>query len=119
MSYINYRNVTPFDFMGLQIRELTPDDLVSASIAEIEIASGIRHETARSIKSDKLYICIEGEIVFHVENKRVKLEPRDLLLIRRGEWFNYQNNSNDISRVILIHIPPFDLESEEFFNREK
>ena len=119
MSHISYRNVTPFNFMGLQIRELTPDGLVSASVAEVEITPGARHEAARSIRSDKLYVCIEGSISFHIEERDMKLEPRDLLLIPRGEWFNYHNENDTVSRVILIHIPPFDPESEEFRDPEK
>ncbi len=119
MSHISYRNVIPFDFMGLQIRELTPDGLVSASVAEVEIAPGARHETARSMRSDKVYVCIEGGISFRVEEKDVKLEPGDVLLIRRGEWFSYHNEKDTVSRVMLIHIPPFDPESEEFRNSEK
>ncbi len=119
MSHILYSNVTPFDFMGLQIRELTPDGLVSASVAEVEIAPGVQHETARSIRSDKLYVCIEGGISFRVEERDIKLEPRDLLLIRRGEWFSYHNDNDTVSRVIVIHIPPFDSECEEFRNSEK
>ena len=89
MTHISYRNVTPFNFMGLQIRELTPDGLVSASVAEVEIAPGAKHETARSTRSDKLYVCIEGGISFRIEERDIKLELRDLLLIRRGEWFSY------------------------------
>jgi len=119
MSHVSYRNITPFDFMGLQIRELTPDGLVSASVAEVEIAPGAKHETARSTRSDKLYICIEGDISFRIEKRDIKLEPRDLLLIRRGEWFEYHNASDTVARVILIHIPPFNPESEEFRNSEK
>ena len=114
MSLVAYRNVKPFDFRGLQIRELTPNGLLSASVAEVEIAPGAKHDTARSTKSDKLYICVEGDISFRIENKDVNLEPRDLLLIHKGEWFNYHNKGNAVARVILIHIPPFDIESEEF-----
>ncbi|MBI2288142.1 MAG: cupin domain-containing protein [Chloroflexi bacterium] len=119
MSHVSYRRITPFDFMGLQIRELTPDGLVSASVAEVEIAPGGKHEMARSTRSDKLYVCIEGEILFRIEKRDIKLSPRDVLLIRRGEWFSYHNESDTVSRVILIHIPPFDLESEEFRNSAK
>ena len=51
---------------------------------------------------------------FRVEGEPVRLEPRDLLLIRKGEWFDYQNNSEQTARLILVHIPPFDLQCEEF-----
>jgi mannose-6-phosphate isomerase-like protein (cupin superfamily) len=109
-----YKDVLPFDFAGLQIRELTPQELLSASVAEIEVVPGVKHERARSRRSDKLYICIEGEVSFRVENESVSLTPRDLLLIRKGEWFDYRNACGQIARLLLIHVPPFDLRSEEF-----
>ena len=114
MRHVSYRNLTPFNFNGLKIKELTPDDLTSASVAEVEINPGVKHETARSLKSDKIYICIEGEIKFRVESEYISMEPGDLLFIRRGEWFSYQNDKGNVARAILIHVPPFDLESEQF-----
>ncbi len=117
MRHVVYENVKPFDFKGLQIRELTPDGLATASIAEIEIAPGTRHETARSTKSDKIYIGIEGDISFQVENRDVKLKPGEILLIQSGEWFNYHNASGEIAKVFLMHIPPFELESEQFHSQ--
>ena len=49
-----------------------------------------------------------------MENEPVSLEPRDLLLIRRDEWFDYRNDGEQTARLILIDIPPFDLQCEEF-----
>jgi mannose-6-phosphate isomerase-like protein (cupin superfamily) len=110
--------VAPFDFKELQIRELTPADLHSASVAEVEVHPGSRHETARSTKCDKIYICIEGTMSFHVKDEYVKLECRDVLFVRKNEWFNYHNDSGNMARLIIVHIPPFDLESEEFQEKE-
>ena len=59
MTHVRYNAVVSFDFQGLQIRELTPAQLQSASVAEIEVAPGAKHETARSMHSDKLYLCTE------------------------------------------------------------
>ena len=112
--HVAYKSVVPFDFKGLQIRELTPEDLPSASFAEIEVAPGIKHDRARSTKCDKMYLCLEGRPLFRVESGEVRLGPRDLLLIRKNEWFEYHNDDDKIVRLLLIHIPPFDLESEEF-----
>ena len=119
MSFINYKEVSSFDFRGLEIREITPKNLHSASVAEIKIRPSIKHETARSTKSDKLYICTEGEVLFQVENENFLLKTNDVLLIPKGRWFNYHNQSPEISTVILVHIPPFDIETEEFKNTEK
>lgn len=114
MSHIVYRNIIPFDFRGLQIRELAPKELKSVSVAEIQVPPGARHETARSTKCDKLYIGVEGTVLFRVENRASRLEPGDLLLIRKNEWFDYGNDGDKTAKVILIHVPPFDLECEEF-----
>ncbi len=114
MWHVSYRNLKPFDFRGLKIKELAPSTLTSASVAEVEIKPDVKHETARSLKSDKIYICIEGEISFRVENEHINMETGDLLFIQKGEWFSYQNDRGNVARVILIHVPPFDLESEQF-----
>ena len=114
MLHTAYKNAEPFDFRGLTIRELTPKGLESSSVAEIEVSPGASHETARSVKSDKIYICTQGAVVFKVGRREVGLETGDLLLIPRNEWFCYYNTSGETARLILVHIPPFDLECEEF-----
>jgi mannose-6-phosphate isomerase-like protein (cupin superfamily) len=109
-----YNNIQPFDWRGLQIRELTPEKLASISIAEIEIAPGKTHPVTRSTKSDKVYMCIDGSVSFQVNDNIINLKPRDLLLIQKGEWFRYENKTEFLGRLVLIHIPPFDLDCEEF-----
>jgi mannose-6-phosphate isomerase-like protein (cupin superfamily) len=114
MKHIVSDSVVPFDFMGLLIRELTPHELKTASIAEIEVAPSARHERARSTKCDKLYICMQGEVSFRVGTQDVLMHPTDLLVILRNEWFDYSNVTDKLTKLILIHVPPFDLDSEEF-----
>ncbi|MEK7777396.1 MAG: cupin domain-containing protein [Chloroflexota bacterium] len=112
-NYVSRATIEPFEFYGLQIRELTPGTLTSASIAEIEVRPAVAHPLARSIKSDKLYTCLEGTVVFHVRGQELKLQYLDTLFIKRNEWFKYFNDSNKVARLLLVHIPPFDLGTEE------
>lgn len=114
MEYVSGQDVSPFDFDGLKIRELTPGGLSEASIAEIEVAPNCSHRRARSSKSDKIYFCLDGAVSFWVEGRDVALGNRDLLLIRKNEWFDYRNDSQETARLLLIHIPPFEIEAEEF-----
>jgi mannose-6-phosphate isomerase-like protein (cupin superfamily) len=113
-----YDSATPFDFDGLCIRELTPGSLESASIATIDVPSGARHRTARSSKSEKLYVCLEGFISFVVQNRETTLGPLDVLHIPTHEWFSYFNESGKPAKLLLIHIPPFDLASEQFLEAQ-
>jgi len=114
MAYKKYADSAPFDFKGLQIRELTPEDMKGASVAEIEVAVGVSHPRARSSKCDKLYVCIEGAVSFQVEGEPVALVPKDVLFIPKNTWFSYKNQTTETARLLLVHVPGFDLEAEEF-----
>lgn len=107
--------MTPLDFMGLLIRDPAPDSLRSASVAHIEVAFGVSHPRARSTRSDKLYICIDGSLIFMVDGNRVEVEPIDLLVVHKNEWFEYKNVGANTATVLLIQAPPFDPEGEEFY----
>ena len=107
-------SAVPFYFDGLGIRELTPTSLKSASIATIDVPPGARHRTARSSRSEKLYVCLDGPLTFVVKDREIALDPLDVLHIPMREWFSYYNESGKPAKLLLIHIPPFDLDSEEF-----
>ena len=92
MEHLSSNDVKPFYFGGHKILELTLRDLSEASISEIEVAPGCSHQRARSIKSDKIYFCLQGAVSFQVEGQDVPLESRDLLLIPKNEWFDYRND---------------------------
>ncbi len=51
---------------------------------------------------------------FRVEGEDVALENKDLLLIPKNEWFDYRNENAEAARLLLLHIPPFEIEAEEF-----
>ena len=109
-----FKDALPFDFDGLSIRELTPASLQTASIATIDVPAGARHRTARSSRSDKLYVCLEGLVSFVVQDRETTLGELDVLHIAANEWFSYSNESGKPARLLLVHVPSFDLSSEEF-----
>jgi ubiquinone/menaquinone biosynthesis C-methylase UbiE/mannose-6-phosphate isomerase-like protein (cupin superfamily) len=114
MIHMTKRKIKPFDFQGLSITDYVPGLVDSASIAEIKVPSGISHKTAKSTRSDKFYFCMEGSISFKVGDEKVTLKPSDLLVIPKNEWFSYSNATNEEARLLLVHVPPFDLQAEEF-----
>lgn len=114
MAHIKFRGIEPVDFRGLKIADLTSENKFSASVAHIEVASQGRHDRARSVKSDKFYVCLEGTLVFEVGGEELSIEPGDLVVVPKDEWFSYRNHTEKIATLILIHVPPFDLAAEEF-----
>ncbi len=114
MSHKSREATASFAFQDLTIREMTPDGLTSASVAEVTVPPSAAHARARSTKSDKLYAGQEGEVVFRLDGGEVRLRPGDTLAIPAGSWFAYVNDGERTARLLLVHVPPFDLDAEEF-----
>lgn len=114
MLHVSLRDIDAFDFQGLKICDYTPGGAESASVAVVEIPPGASHRTARSARSDKFYFCVRGQVAFEVAGQPVTLNPSDLLVISRMEWFSYRNGGDSDAHLLLMHVPPFDLDAEEF-----
>ena len=111
---IERESVQPFDFDGLEIRDYTADLKESASWAEISVPAGVRHKRAWSRRSDKYYYVLVGRLRFTIDDRVVELAAGDLCIIRKGGQFSYENTTAEISRILLIHTPSFDLDEEVF-----
>ena len=111
---IEHESVTPFDFDGLEIRDYTADRHSSSSFAEITVPAGVRHRLAWSRKSDKYYFGLQGTLHFTVDDRAVALAAGDLCIIRQGDRFSYENRTEEVAKVLLVHTPSFDLSQEEF-----
>ena len=114
MDHVKLKNVAPLDFGGLVIRDPALASLTSASVALIDVPPGASHPRAKSVESDKLYVSVSGTLSFTVDGTPIEMEPFDLLVIPRGEWFGYENQGDATVTVLLVHVPPFNLESEVF-----
>lgn len=102
------------DFGGLEIVDYTSGKDTSSSIAEITIPPGIRHPKAYSKKSDKYYYVVSGHVRFDVEDQSYELVPGDVCVILKEQRFSYGNASAEPAKLILVHTPAFDLQSEVF-----
>jgi mannose-6-phosphate isomerase-like protein (cupin superfamily) len=111
---IRRESVPPFDFEGLEIRDFTAQLDTSSSFAEIIVPAGARHARARSKRSDKYYYVLEGILQFTVQDRVVELGNGDLCIIRKGDRFSYENPSEEVAKVLLVHTPNFDLSQEVF-----
>jgi mannose-6-phosphate isomerase-like protein (cupin superfamily) len=109
---VKQADIIPFDFYGLEIRDYTARHEGSSSVAEISVPSGASHPEAWSKRSDKYYYLIAGQISFQIDSDHITLDAGDLCVIKRGQRFSYTNNSPKQAKMILVHTPSFDLESE-------
>ena len=118
MLYVKTKEVTSYNFEGLEVRELIPGLLPAATVAHVEVQPGAAHPTSKSTKNDKLYICISGEPTFEVNGEHLELGPLDLLVIQRDEWFSYRNETDATAVLYLIHVPPYEPDGDEFLPSE-
>jgi len=111
---IEHKSLTPFDFDGLEIRDYTADRYSSSSFAEITVPAGVRHRLAWSRKSDKYYFGLLGRLRFIVDDRVVELAAGDLCIILKGDRFSYENRTEEVAKILLVHTPSFDLSQEVF-----
>ena len=114
MLHVKPDEVEQFDFGGLLITDFTAGTSLSASLAQIEVPPGAVHAKAKSTKCDKYYFCTAGSVVFTCEGQQVQLVASSLLVIPANEWFEYRNETSETARLLLVHVPPFDLDTEVF-----
>jgi len=111
---IREKSVQPIDFDGLKILDYTANRDTSSSFATITIPPGGEHTEAWSKRSDKYYYVISGRLLFILEGEKFDLAPGDFCLVVQGQRFSYKNPSQESVRLVLVHTPGFDLESEVF-----
>lgn len=111
---ITRESISSFDFEGLEIRDYTADHECSSSVAEISVPARARHRRAWSKRSDKYYFGMQGKLSFTIDKRRIELAAGDLCIIHKGERFDYENTTDEVARVLLVHTPSFDLSQEVF-----
>jgi mannose-6-phosphate isomerase-like protein (cupin superfamily) len=114
MMKISGKALVSIDFEGLRILDYTAGLETSSSMAEVTVPPGARHRKARSTRSDKYYYTISGQVEFKVDGKVLGLETGDVCIVPKGQRFSYQNREEETARLLLIHTPSFDPDSEVF-----
>jgi mannose-6-phosphate isomerase-like protein (cupin superfamily) len=104
----------PIDFGGLQIFDYTAGAQLGSSLAVIDVPPGATHAESWSRRSDKYYLVVAGQLDFTLEGERLALGPGDFCLVAQGRRFAYANRGATPARLVLVHTPSFELESEVF-----
>ena len=110
-------SIEPIEFDGLEIRDYTAGIDARSSFAVIDVPPGGRHREAYSQRSDKYYYVLAGSLRFTLDREERHLAAGDFCLVRQGQHFGYENRTPNVTRLILVHTPGFDLDSEVFVER--
>ncbi len=107
-------DVEPLAFGELQIWAYDTGSELGSSLALVQAKPGAAHGRARSTRSEKHYCVLSGLVEFTVGEIEYWLAQGDLLVIPKGEWFDYRNGGNETATLLLVHTPPFQMDAEEF-----
>ena len=112
MTWIRGTTVDAFGFGDLTIRDYTDGQQGGSSLAVVAVPPGASHPLAYSTRCEKYYFVLDGEVAFTVGGQTELLAASDACLIAVGERFAYANRSSRPARLLLLHTPRFDPDSE-------
>ncbi len=102
------------DSGGIRILDYTAGRDTRSSLAVVEVPPGGRHQEAYSQRSEKFYYVVAGRVAFSLDEDEYDLIAGDLCVVDQGRHFSYVNRTQDAARLLLVHTPSFQLESEVF-----
>lgn len=105
MQISRYDQAPAYQFADLWLRELSPDAMQAGSIAEIILPIGVERPSRRSLKVDRVYVGLEGEVQFTVEGEEVMLGRGDVIHIAQGEEYGFFNGGQVEARLLLYRSP--------------
>lgn len=105
MKVNRYNDTTPYQFADLWLRELSPADMQSGSIAEVTIPIGVERPARESRKIDRVYVGVSGRVAFTVDGEQVDIERGDLIHIAQGETYGFLNAGTEEARLLLFRAP--------------
>jgi len=106
-SFINMkfelRNAKTFGWEGIKGFEYnTKEDFEKASVVFAEVSG--RHGKIKNIKSERIYIVVEGKGEFIINDEVVPVERNDVIIIPKNTPYDYQGKM----KMFLVDTPAFE-----------
>jgi mannose-6-phosphate isomerase-like protein (cupin superfamily) len=105
MELKRYDDAESFPFGNLTVRDMTPSLFQRASFSEIEVPIGADNPPYAAAANDKVYIGVSGDVEFKIDGIAKRLRRGDVLVIERGEQYQYHNGGYEMGRLFLIQVP--------------
>ena len=77
------------------------DDFTNASVAYAEVTG--RHGKIKNIKSDRVYIVVEGEGEFILDDEAISVKKMDAIIVPKNTPYDYHGNM----KIFLVDMPAF------------
>ncbi|MEM5778688.1 MAG: cupin domain-containing protein [Candidatus Aenigmatarchaeota archaeon] len=80
-------------------------DFKRASAAMFEVTG--RHGKVKSLVSDRVYLVLEGQGEFIINNKKVTVKKDDVIIVPKNTPYDYKAVKGKL-KLFLVHTPAFD-----------
>ena len=110
MELKTYQGEPPFPFGTLTVRDMTPATFTRLSMAVVEVPIGAEHPPFAEQRKEKIYVGLEGEVLFTCEGETALVGPGDVLVFTGGEQYSYHNGGYQPGRLLVLQRPNRDPE---------
>jgi RimJ/RimL family protein N-acetyltransferase/quercetin dioxygenase-like cupin family protein len=109
---VRHDEMRGFDFHGIRAADCGALAEGQASVATVEVAPEGASPFSYSQASDKMFLVLEGELRFNVDGVRYDANDGDLVIVSRNTVFRYWNDSQELAKALVVHVPAFDPAAE-------
>lgn len=87
----------------------------SLDISLLEVTKDGHGKTA-NMASDRLYYVLDGNGYFEFDNQTIQISKNDVVIVPRGDVYNFFSTSDKNVTLLLINTPMFQSEYEHKFD---
>jgi len=103
-----------FQVHGLDVRDYGAVADGNASVATVEVPPKGGHPYAYSSRSDNLFVMLQGALRFDIDGIAYTARAGDVVVVPKGQLFQYFDWQGQPARVLVIHVPARDEAHEHF-----
>lgn len=101
------KNAKEFGWKGIKGFEYnTKEEFEKASVVFAEVSG--RHGKIKNIKSERIYIIVDGKGEFIIDDKVIPAEKNDVIIIPKNTPYDYQGKMN----MFLVDTPAFEKDAD-------
>lgn len=84
----------------------TKQDFANASVVFAKVKG--RHGKIKNVKSDRVYIVVDGEGKFVIDGKETEVKKNDVVIVPKNSPYDYQGNM----KIFPVDCPAFEKDAD-------
>ena len=103
MMKFRLEDAREFGFQGIKGYEYnTKEEFPNASVVFAEVSG--RHGKIKNVKSDRIYIIVEGKGEFVINEMRIPVKEKDVIIVPKNTPYDYKGRM----KIFLVDTPSYE-----------